>query len=244
MREPDTRSRPIPRTWPGWRVLAILGIWLSALGIASGSFVAGSVRVEEDLAFAGQFALTSLVSSVMVLAVGGEKRRSIEVLLSILALVAVFMASAYVLFWLIPFRSRIWLGIGLQQLWEIRQYLSNTFLMIAKPSSLIGLGLGIGVGGLAGSLICLSRRKPRIAILLMVGLLIAAGCSAPGLASTLAALVLESRGEGGKWLAASIADTELASTIGASTGSIVGAILAFGALKMFPNHDSKSGIAS
>jgi len=212
-------------------MLAIQAIWITSVGIGAGGFLAGSTRIEEVFAFAVQFALALAISAVVALVVGGRKQRALEVLVSIAILIAGVAIVAYTSFWLAPSLVRHWFRFSGNDILFLRIRLWMTLKMIASPVAAIGVGLGVGIGIVAGLVMRLARRRPRVAGALAVGLLIAYGASANYLSISLTDFVLELRTKGGNWRVSSISATELASAIGAATGSVVGAILACGTLQ-------------
>jgi hypothetical protein len=220
----DIPARPILARCFGQigRMLIIQLVWVTMVGLGAASYQAGASRIE---AFAAHFALASAVSAIVTLAVGGAWRRGVEISISTVALIVTTSILAYSFFWLTPVQAKSWLGLGLHDLWRVRHNLKDLVKMLSGLMAAISFLVGVGFGIVAGGLMRLAGRKPRLAGTLAMGILVAFGSSASYQSSALTSIVLESRGEGGQWLAASISETELASTIGAVTGAVAGAMI-------------------
>ena len=223
----DIPARPILARCGGqiWRMLIIQLVWLTMICLGAGSYQAGTSRGDEVFAFAGHFAVASAASAIVTLAVGGSWRLALEVALSVVALIVPTAILAYSFFWLSPVQARTWLGWALHDLLFIRHRLKDVARMLSGLLTAIALLVGVGIGVVAGSLTRLAGRKPRLAGTLALGILVAFGTSASYQSSALTSIVLESRGDGGNWLGASISQTELASAIGAVIGALAGAMI-------------------
>jgi hypothetical protein len=224
----DIPARPLVARCCGriGRMLIIQAVWLTMVGLGACSYQAGSSRFEEVFGFADQFALASATSAIVTLAAGGTWRRAREVALSILAMIVLVTILAYSFFWLTPVQAKTWLGLSPPDLWYIQHQLKLVPQMLSGMAAAITVMVGLGIGIVAGLLMRLARRRPRLAVVLAMGILAGFGSSASYQASAMTSIVLESRGEGGQWLAASISETELANAIGAVTGAMAGAMIA------------------
>lgn len=206
------------------RGLAVVTIWLVALGIASGGFFPGPRQGRlEVIAFGLSFALASAVAGVATLAVGGRGRLAIEAAVAIVATVLVAMGVV----WLAPFTTQRLARLGSQELLFYRRK-AVAFVRDWFPTGPI---LGLVIGTLAGLLMRLGRRRPRVAAALAVGLLVAVAASASDAGRLVSDFVLESRKARDKWTFPSLDPIEVAGSIGSAAGSVFGAIAACAALR-------------
>jgi hypothetical protein len=161
--------------------------WLLVVGIGTAVFFPPGPslppRASEDwdsfdnaLVFASSTAIASALATAFAFAIAGKKKWALEVVIVVTCTVAVLTAVAYTCLWLAPSLARSRMGH-----WEFVR-LQNTTLRwstaIVRHQIPLGVVVGMLVGAVAGNLAILSRRHPRIAMGLMLGLLFA-GASEP-----------------------------------------------------------------
>jgi hypothetical protein len=201
---------------------------LTAVGIGTGCFASSGTRAATDelIAFACSFAVAVPIASAMPLILGGKTSRAVEAMLAIAFAIVASGGMTYVFLWAAPSLVRSQMGS-----WEFLR-LQNLILFAASMGASLCAPLGAIVGGaigtIAGLLVLLARRTPKLAAGLVAGLLLACASGpvqsyAFGLATD---LVLESRLEGGRWAVSSISPNEIASALGATIGAVLGAVLA------------------
>jgi hypothetical protein len=212
------------------RAILIVSIWITVTGIGAGSTLAGSSQIEEVIAFAIQFALASSIAGATTLIVSGKKRLGWEVLSSTAAFSFLLGILSYAVFWpgAIPLRAIF--RLGYYNVFYMRHLLWETLLMIVRFPSILGIGGGISVGLVAG--IIMRLKRPALAGALGLALLLAFGASFDFLSATISNLVIQYRLYGGYWKVSSVNADEMASAIGAATGSVIGATVACMALRM------------
>jgi hypothetical protein len=208
--------------------LFIVAGWLTAVGIGAGCFALSGTRasIDELIAFACSFAVAVPIASAMPLILGGKSSQAVEALLAIAIVIVASGGITYVFLWAAPSLVRSHMGY-----WEFLR-LQHLVLFAASMSvtlcARLGAIIGGGIGTIAGLLVLLARRTPKLAAGLVAGLLLACASGpvqsfAFGLATD---LVLEWRLEGGKWAVSSISQNEIASALGAAIGAVLGAVIA------------------
>jgi hypothetical protein len=179
---------PNPRTLPAvWgllrasaRLLAIVAVWLVVVGVATGCFFMprGSEAQPgfNDLTgFACSAAVAGAVSATVALGIGGKLRWAGQVVLAVSLTVAALAGLAYVSLWVSPWavRSRI-NGTSFVQLRQLVPLWGAEVLRFTLPLGALGGGV---FGTVAGLLTAVARRKPRLAMGLALGLLLACATS-------------------------------------------------------------------
>ncbi len=216
------------------RALAIVGAWVTALGVAIAAFPVGSRNgMYEAISFGLAFAIASALAGVVALAVGGRRSLAVEAAVAIIGTVLLAAGLAAGMLWLAPVEIERVLGLGSQELlFRRRQLVADAGRLLGRTRFTAEVVLGPVVGAVAGLLVRLGRRRPGLAAGVAVGLLVAVGASADLAGRLVADAVLESRLEGGKWAVSSISPVEVAGAIGAVAGAVVGAIVASVALRV------------
>ncbi len=208
------------------RGVAFVGSWLTAVAIASAGYGAeAGPNPFEVVPFAGPFAVAVAVAAGVSWTVGGDRRRAAAFAMSLGVFLIGILALIYLVFWGFGEEVRVRLGTPRPAYEGHRRELVSWSARLARDS-MAGAITGTASGAIAGGLLALARRRPRLAGAVSVGLLLASGVSAPSLIAEATRLLLDWRSEGGLWRAASISKDELATLLGAFSGSVVGAILA------------------
>lgn len=156
---------------------AIVSSWLIAVGFFGIAYLMGGKRrpsTFEILDFTGAFAVASALAAVIALVVVGRRRWAVEVALPILILITAPIVASYVLLWLVPTLSQNLLQMTPGDFLSYRQAHLSDALRIAELTVPTGAILGIVVGAIAGVLLILAGRWPRLIGWLLVGLLL--GC--------------------------------------------------------------------
>jgi hypothetical protein len=206
--------------------------WLTALAIGMAGFFTGSrPGLYEVIAFGLAFGVASAVAGVAALAVGGRGRLAIEAALAIITSVLLVASVVVTMLWLLPVTTQYAFGIGSQEIRFYRLQLVAIVRDFARPRFPTALALGLAAGSVAGFLVRLGRRRRGLAMGLGVGLLVAVAASSSAVARLAADFVLDARKEGGNWAVSSLNPIEVAGTIGAVAGSMIGALAACGAMR-------------
>ncbi len=157
------------------RPLAIVLLWCVVLAMGMRYFFSPFGAVEEPtfgdlVGFGFGYTITGLVAASVALAVAGKRRWALEITLAAGVMMAIVAVLAYVALWGAPWtlRSRMdaWSFLRLQQ--EVR--LSGA--AIENFYGPVGVGVGAVVGAISGGLILIARRRPRLARLTALGLLV------------------------------------------------------------------------
>jgi hypothetical protein len=166
------------------RLLAILAVWSIVVALGMGYFfspigVEARPSYNDLVGFGCAFAIAGAVAASVALALGGKRKWAVEIALAVaLTMVATAVLAALAL-WVAPMtvRSRMdaWSFLRLQQ--DVLRWGEA----IVKFHAPLGVGVGGVVGAIAGLLIVLARRRPRLAIGISLGLLVtcAAGPEQP-----------------------------------------------------------------
>ncbi len=212
---------------PGWAV-AIVATWLTAVGIGSAghSVEAGSGPMGL-VPFACPHALAAVIALVVAWTTSGDWRKSLTFGASLGVLAGVLAILAYAIFWGLAEPVRIRLGIPRTRYQAFRDENLRIWLpRLAGGSAGYATMPGCIAGVVAGGLVALARRRPRLAAGLAVLLLLAVATLTPALMAAWTALILDRRGEGGRWNGTSMSRDELTMMLGAGSGAVVGALLA------------------
>jgi hypothetical protein len=157
------------------RPLLIVAVWCGLLALGMSYFFSPMGAVAEptfgDLAsFAFAFTITGLVAASVALVLAGKKWWALEIALAAALAMAALAAVAYVALWVTPWtvRSRMdtWSFLRLQ--YDVR-HSGEAILKFHGP---VGVVVGALVGAMAGGLIVIAGRRPRLARWISVGLLV------------------------------------------------------------------------
>jgi hypothetical protein len=210
------------------RSAAIAAAWVMAVGIGVAGFSAGSQpRFGEVVTFGFEFAIACVFAAVVALAVGGRRRWAMEASLAIAAWMILAAVVVVSLLWLVPWTTWRFTGMGSQEFLLYRRMVGGIATDLLRTWGRIGSGLGLVTGVVAGLLMRLARRRPGLASGLAAGLLLGIGALSGAASGLITDLVLEARLEHGNWKVSSIRQDELSAAIGAVAGSIVGALAAY-----------------
>lgn len=213
--------------------LAIAVLWLAIVAIATACFFppaaafppttdAGWAQLDNALIFASSTAIAVALAVATAFALGGDWRRGLHVLVTVLVLFGLFAAAAATCFWLAPWIGRNWMGY-----WEFVRFRQRLLLM-ASSTVRYNLPLAAFVsliaGTVAGLLGITARRSPSLALALVVGLLLA---GATGSVQQLVLGVVLNCGLIVRWWIASPGMTDpLVPASGAVSGAIAGIVVA------------------
>jgi hypothetical protein len=220
------------------RPLAIVSIWLVAVGFFWTAYtVAGKrdPRSFEVLVFTAAFATAAVLSASMALLLGGKRRWAMETALSVLTVIGNLIGGACALFWLVPSAGQYLLGLRVPDFLAFRGEFLWSALMIAKVAVPTGAVLGLMIGVIAGLLLALAGRRPRLVGWLVAGLLLACVMGSIHVVAfdRLTGLVANIRLNGVSQLEyAWFLTGELVSAMGATAGAVVGAVISCGAVRM------------
>jgi hypothetical protein len=218
------------------RPAAIVALWLIAIGFFGTAYqlAAGRrPRLDDEVTFTAAFAVASAVSAAIALAVGGRRRWAIEAAIPMAILLAMPVAVACVLSWLAPVMG--WPLMTVSGFPRYRGVITAAVWETAKLTFPSGVILGALTGAVAGVLLVLARRWPRLVGLLVVGLLLACVVNSIHIETFGRAtdFLVKARLSGVNRLVFSWhADFELSSALGATAGAVVGAIAASGAVRL------------
>ena len=221
------------------RPLAIVSIWLIAVGFFGTAYIVGTGKrlpsSREVSVFISAFAVSATIAAVMALFLGGKKRWAVEAALSIAVLIAAPIGAAYAALWLTPAFGQYLLGMKPRGFLSYRRDILESAMKIAGFAVPAGIVLGILVGAIAGVLLVLAGRWPRFVGGLVVGLLLACAIGSVhiNIFDVVIDFVVETRLRGDNrfgyaWLMAG----ERASAIGATAGAVVGAVISCWAVQM------------
>jgi hypothetical protein len=218
------------------RPTAIVALWLITIGFFATAYqlAAGRrPRLDDEITFTAAFAVASAVSAAIALAVGGRRRWAFEAAIPMAILLAMPVAVAGALSWLAPAMG--WTMMSVSGFPRYRGVITAAVWETAKLTFPSGVILGVLAGAVAGVLLVLARRWPRLVGLLMVGLLLACvsksfHIDAFGRATD---LLVKARLSGVNRLVYSWnVGFEFSSALGATAGAVVGAIAASGAVRL------------
>ena len=217
------------------RPLAMVAMWMTATGFFGVAyFLSGRrVRVEEAIVFTVAFAGSAAVSAVIALAIGTKRRWALEAALPMIVLMAAPVGMAGALTWLAPTIGNLkWVDYFPQ----FGGRIPTAALGVARMTIPTGVILGAGIGVIAGLSILLARHRPRLVAWFVVGLLLSCVIGSVHVAAfdRVVDLVVKTRLEGVNSLMVSwTIRSELASAIGATAGAFVGAVVAYGAVRLY-----------
>jgi hypothetical protein len=210
------------------RALFVVAGWLTAVGIGTGCFACSETRLATDelIAFACSFAIAAAIACVMPLILGGRKSWAIQATLAIAFAIVASGGVAYLLLWAAP--SLVRSQVGYWEFLSLQHLVLFSVSMNARLCAPLAAIVGGAIGTIAGVLVVVARRAPKLAAGLTAGLLLAcASGPVQSFAFSLATdFVLEWRLEGGKWAVSSISQNEIASALGATIGAVFGAVTA------------------
>src|SRR5208337_1555955 len=136
------------------RPLAIVSIWLIAVGFFATAYIVGTGRrMPKSLEvpdFISAFAVSAVISAVVALFLGGKKRWALEAALPVVILIVTPIGGAFALFWLAPAFGQYLLGMNPRDFLSFRRELLASALEIAAVAVPSGVLLGITVGVIAG----------------------------------------------------------------------------------------------
>ncbi len=173
------------------RLLAILSVWSVVVALGMGLFFAprGSEvqpTYYDLIGFGCAFAIAGAVAASVALTLSGKRKWAVELALAVVMPTAATAVLAALALWVAPMtvRSRMdaWSFLRLQE--DVLEW-GEVILRFYAP---LGVGTGIAVGGVAGLLIVLARRRPRLATGISLGLLMA--CASGPARSILFGLVI------------------------------------------------------
>ena len=147
------------------RPLVIVSIWLVAVGFFWTAYtVAGKrdPRSFEVLVFTAAFSAAAVLSAAMALFLGGKKRWAAETALSVLIVVVISIGIVSALFWVVPTAGQYLLGMSVPDFLAFRREFLGSAPTIAKVAVPTGAVLGLMIGVIAGLLLALAGRRPRL----------------------------------------------------------------------------------
>jgi MFS family permease len=191
----ESRLRPTAMTTPdriaghmglirlAARYVAIAIVWLVVVAIATGCFFppwsSFPPWISNDwdsfhnaLAFGSAAAIAGAVATALGLAIGGKTKWAREFVFAATFAVALLAAGAYACFWLNPWLARSWMGHW--ELLRLRDTMTSWSVATVRYELPLGAVVGLLAGAIAGLVVALARRRPRIAMGLVVGMLFAA----------------------------------------------------------------------
>ncbi len=209
-------------------------IWLTATGFfGMAYFLSGRrVRIEETVIFTVAFANAAAVSAVIALAIGARRRWALEAALPIAVLMVTPVGVAWALSWLAPTLS--W-NLPTMDFYPDRGQFPAALLGIVRQTIPSGAILGTVIGTVVGLMILLGRRRPRLVGWFVVGLLLSCivGFVHVVVFDRVVDFVVKTRLEGVNSLMVPwTIRSEIASAIGATAGAFVGAVVAYGAVRL------------
>ncbi len=220
------------------RPLAIVSIWLVAVGFFWTAYtVAGKrePRSFEVLVFTAAFATAGVLSAAVALLLGGKKRWAAETALSVLIVTVIPIGGSGALFWMVPKAGEYLLGMSAREFPAFRGEFLGSALKIAGLAGPTGAVLGTMIGVIAGLLLALAGRRPRLVGWLVAWLLLACVMGSIHVVAfdRLTVFVTSLRLNGLNQLEYSwYLAGELASAMGATAGAVVGAVISCGAVRM------------
>jgi hypothetical protein len=222
------------------RPLAMVAIWLTATGFFATAYLMSGkwVRINEATAFTAAFAGAAVISAIIVWALDGKRRWAFEAVLCIIIPTTTGLGLTYGALWLTPTIRQYLSGTSTRAfVRNNRPPLLDTFEEVTEPALSTGAFLGVAIGAIAGLLALVERRHRRLAAGLIIGLLLVCVVSSLHLDGfrQLTEWLMRWRLAGVKssllsWVMAK----ELASAMGATSGSVVGAALACVAARIGP----------
>jgi hypothetical protein len=185
-------------------------------------------------------AVGGTVAVIVCLGIGGKRRWACEVVCAVAVLVVVLTAVVYTCLWLYPWLVRSQMGGGdFVNLQYTMSYLSQDTVRHTVP---LGSAVGALLGTIAGLLVVIARRWPRVAIGLIAALLLA-GAMGPVQRSAFDLVVL--CGYIVRWFIDSPGMTDhFVPALGATAGAIAGTIIAAVALWLGRKRPSLEGSPS
>jgi hypothetical protein len=220
------------------RHVAIALVWLVVVAIATACFFppwsSFPPWVSDDwnsfnnaLVFGSSAAITGAVATALSLAIGGKKQWALEFVFAVTFAVALLVAGAYAFLWVDPslVRSRM----GHWEFLRLRDTLTRWFQFVVRYDIPFGSVVGLVPGAIAGLLVVLAGRRPRIAIGLIIGLLLAAAAEP---VQRLIFELVQFWGTGVRWAIWSPGITDpYVPAVGATLGAIAGSIIAAVAMR-------------
>jgi hypothetical protein len=152
----------------------IVALWLSAAGFFGTAHVltAGRrPRLEDEVTFAVAFAVASAIATVVTLAIGGYRRRALEAAVPMTALLALPVVVGGILSWLAPAMG--WTLMNVSGFPRYKRLITAAIWETAKLTVPSGVILGALSGSVAGVVLLLAHRRPRLAGWLMAATLLA-----------------------------------------------------------------------
>jgi hypothetical protein len=221
--------------WSLTRPLAMTAMWLTATGFFGIAYLLSgrSVRVEEAIIFTVAFGTATAASSVIALAVGGKRRWALDAAVPMAILMIASVGAAGGVFWLAPTMSG-----SLQTIHYFQDYRGNipaAVLGVSMHTMPTGAILGAGIGVISGLLILLGRHWPRLVGSFLIVLLVSCVIGSVHIITfdRVVDFVVQSGLEGVHRLMVPWSiRLELPTAIGATAGAFVGAVVAYGAVRL------------
>ena len=209
-------------------------MWLTATAFfGMAYFLSGRrVRVEEAIIFTVAFANAAAFSAVIALAIGAKTRWALEAALPM----AVLMVTPLGMVWALSRLART-LSWNLQtdNFFPYHGDFPTVVLGIARQTIPTGVILSAGIGTTVGLLILLAYLRPRLVGWFVAGVLLSCVIGFVHVAAfdRVVDFVVKTRLEGvNSWMVSWTIRLELASAIGATAGAFVGAVVAYGAVRL------------
>ena len=217
------------------RHVAIVLAWIVVVAIATACFFppwsSFPPWVYDDwnsfdnaLVFGSSAAIAGAVATAVSLAIGGKKKWALDFVFAVTFAVALLVAGAYACLWVDPslVRSRM----GHWEFLRLRDTLTRWFLFVVRYDIPLCAVVGLLPGAIAGLLVVLAGQRPRIAIGLIIGLLLAAAAEP---VQRLTFELVQFWGMGVRWAIWSPGMTDpyvpaAGATLGAIAGSLIAAV--------------------
>jgi hypothetical protein len=250
MTTPEQTERRLPVFLLVVRSAAIAVTWLVIVVIATACFFppwsSFPPWVSNDwdsfqnaLAFGSSVATAGAVATALALGIGGKTMWAVEFVIAVASVVALLIAVGCTCLWFDPSIARNFMGHW--ELERLRATMGGWSEAVVRYEVPLSAVVGLMPGAIAGLVAVLARRRPRIAMALIIALLVAA--AAEPVRQLAFGLVLF-WGHVVRWniWSPGMTDPHVPAS-GATLGAIVGAILAAAAMRLERTRPSASSLA-
>jgi hypothetical protein len=209
--------------------VAIAASWLALVALATGAFFAprgaeAQPTLDDVVGFGVSMAIAGTAAAIAAFGIGGRRRWAIQVALTVLLVGAIVALLLLYFLWLDPTFARQRMDFGSFD--RLRSSASHWAEQLPGYHGPLGAAVGVALGTIAGLLIRLGRKRPRLATGAALAILFALA-SGPGRQTVIDLMTWSGRVLRSLFVPWSISDDQISITaiiFGAVAGSVIAAL--------------------